>query len=111
MKTIKAKDWRDVPSDYTGIVEIENQETAWLKDGFEHREDGPAIIYHNGPQQWWLDGKYIWSRVRTLDLTNKIILSKSQHSLYPTVQIWKILDKNGLYEQILIPGMEEYIQE
>ena len=26
------------------------------KDGFKHREDGPAIEYHDGSRSWWKDG-------------------------------------------------------
>jgi len=54
---------------------------------------------------------YIWSSSSKLNLTNKIVLSKTQHPLYPTVQVWKILDKDRVYDQIIIPGMEEFITE
>ena len=111
MKIIKINDSEEVPEGYTGIVEIENQETAWIKDGFEHREDGPARIYKDGYKSWWLDGKIIWDIDNELDLTNKFILSKTQHPLYPTVQVWKILDSEGIYEFVVIPGMEEIIKD
>ncbi len=111
MKTITTKDWSEIPKDYTGIVEFEDGEKIWLKNGIYHREDGPARIYKGGYKAWWLDGKIIWDSTRILDLRNQIILSKSKHPLYPTVQIWKILNSDRLFEQIMIPGMEEFIKE
>ena len=112
MKPIKAKEWVDLSKDYTGGVEWENGDVFWYKNGKPHRKDGPAHIKLDGHKSWHLDGKYVWHSNRTpLDLTNKIILSKSQHPEYPTVQIWKILGPNGLREQIIIPGMEEFIEK
>ncbi len=32
-------------------------EQFWLKNGELHREDGPAIIYANGKESYYLDGK------------------------------------------------------
>jgi hypothetical protein len=29
----------------------------WCKNGLLHREDGPAIIYTNGTQMWYIKGK------------------------------------------------------
>ena len=111
MKTIKVKNYEPIPRDYTGIVEREDGNKCWLKHGNLHREDGPAYIEPNGYKSWRLNGNYIWDSYNKLDLTNKIILSKTQRSEYPSVQIWKILGKNGLYEQVIIPGMEELIKE
>lgn len=31
-------------------------EVAYLLDGKLHREDGPAVEYPNGDQEWWLNG-------------------------------------------------------
>ena len=111
MNTIKLETWNEILQNYTGIVEWENGDIGWFKNGKRHREDGPARIYKNGYKSWWLDGKVICISNGKLDLTNKIILSKSQHSLYPTVQIWKILNTDKVYEQVVIPGMEEFIIE
>lgn len=27
----------------------------WQVNGIIHREDGPAVILHNGTQKWWFD--------------------------------------------------------
>ena len=48
MKTIKVKHWTDVPINFTGIVEFENGDKEWLKNGITHRENGPSIIDKNG---------------------------------------------------------------
>ena len=111
MKTIKVKEWKDVPQSYTGIVEFENGDKGWYKKSKRHREDGPAYITKDGTKFWHLDGYYIWFSYRKLNSTNQIILSKTQHPEYPLVQVWKILNKDGVYERIIIPGMEEFIKE
>ena len=111
MKTIKVKYNFEIPKDYTGVVEFENEDEVWYKNGNYHREDGPVVICKGGYKSWWLDGKGIWNSYGKLDLTNQIVLSKTKHSLYPTVQVWKILNKSEVYEQIVIPGMEEFIKE
>ena len=111
MKTLKLEDWDKTPQGYTGIVEYTTGNREWFKNGKSHREDGPAWIKKDGLKSWCLDGKGICNSSYKFDLTNQIILSKTQHPLYPTVQVWKILDKNGLREQIIIPGMEEIIIE
>jgi hypothetical protein len=28
----------------------------WLRNGRLHRTDGPAVEYHTGSNEWWLDG-------------------------------------------------------
>ena len=101
----------DVPNKFTGIVEWGDGDVSYLKNGNLHREDGPSLIKINGFKEWNLDGKCIWFSAKKLDLTNKIILSKTQHHDYPLVQVWKVLDKNEIYDQIIIPGMEEHIRE
>ena len=115
MKTIKVNSELDIPEYYTGIAEWEDQVKGWYKNGDLHREDGPATIEVKDYESWWLNGKYIYGSTKNesvkLRFTNEIILSKSQHPEYPTVQVWKILDSNGLYDFIVIPGMEKHIVE
>ena len=115
MNIIKASEWNDIPEDYTGIVKWEDGSVIHHKNGRRHREDGPSFVEPGGYKAWWLDGNHIWDldpdSDGKLDLTNQIILSKNQHPEYPTVQVWKILDKDEVYERIIIPGMEEFITE
>jgi len=111
MKTIKLKDFEPIPRNYTGIIEYTDEDIFWCKNGKPHREDGPARIYKDGCKEWWLDSQRIHKSICKINLTNQIILSKTKHPLYLTVQVWKILDKDRVYEQIVIPGMEECIKE
>lgn len=30
---------------------------VWMDYGVRHREDGPAVLYRNGNEEWWLDGE------------------------------------------------------
>ncbi len=48
MNIIKVKYGSEIPEDYTGIVEWEDGQVWWFKDGEWHREDGPAYIGYNG---------------------------------------------------------------
>ena len=111
MKTIKVRLYNEIPRKFTGIVDWENGDKEWFKNGKWHREDGPAYIRNDGFKFWCLDGKYIWNSNKKLDLTNQIVLSKAQYPYYSLIQIWKILDKGRVYERIIIPGMEELITE
>ncbi len=113
MKTIKVKSSAEIPKNYTGIVEMENgYKIYYFNDLKLHREDGPAKIWKNEYKEWWLNGCPIWSiGWLEVDLRDKIILSKEPHPKYPTVQILKYISQHGIKEQIMIPGMEEYITE
>jgi len=106
MNTIKAKIWYDLPIDYTGIVEWEDGDISYFINSKLHREDGPAWIRSDGYNRWYLDGKFIWESYDKIELTNEIVLSKTQHPNYSSVQVWKILGKDNVYEQTVIPGME-----
>ncbi len=112
MKTLKVNADNEIPKDYTGVVFLKNKYMWWYKNGKFHREDGPAKIWYDGIKEWWLNGKYIYSSfcVR-IDLRNKIILSKDPHPDYPTVQVWKWIDKNEIIEQVIISEMGVYIIE
>ena len=110
MKTIKIKDWREIPNNYTGIIEYGHGIKEWFRNRRLHREDGPAVIQNDGYKEWWLDGKIIWDSSDKFDLKNYIVLSKEQHPKYPTVQVWKFLSKDKVQELVVIPGMESIIQ-
>ncbi len=55
--TIKVKRWRDIPENYTGIVEYADGTKEWFLNGEYHRTDGPAIEYPNGIKWWYLNGE------------------------------------------------------
>ncbi len=112
METIKINKLEEVPEDYTGIIEWTNKDKWWLKNKKVHREDGPAIIWYEGDEFWYLDGFPIWdNRLGLINLRDKIILSKERHSMYPAAQVWKYIDINGIVERLIIPGMEKFIKE
>src|ERR1700691_5145576 len=57
-KSIKIKDWKDLPENYTGIVEYKNIGMCYYLNGKYHREDGPAFIWKDGTMFYYLNGKY-----------------------------------------------------
>lgn len=50
-------DLRDVSKDFTGIAEYPNRDKYWYKEGFHHREDGPAVELADGTKYWYKEGK------------------------------------------------------
>jgi len=32
----------------------------WYLNGIQHREDGPAVIYANGNEAWWINGEELF---------------------------------------------------
>jgi hypothetical protein len=48
----------------------------WYKNNERHREDGPAIIYSDGTQEWYFNDNEItkfvinWANERNIDLNN-----------------------------------------
>ncbi len=43
MKTIKVKSYKEIPKNFTGVVEYPNGSKIWYKEGDYHRgEDGPV---------------------------------------------------------------------
>lgn len=114
MITIKVKNSSEIPKGYTGIVEWDNGLVKdWYKNGNLHKEDGPAIIntVSNEDNKWFLNGKWILMQEEIKSFSNWIVLSKSQHPEYPLVQIWKILDKNGLFEQEMTSDLIKLFNE
>jgi hypothetical protein len=40
-------------------MDMENGDKAWYREGQKHRETGPAVIYGDGRQEWWLKGRQV----------------------------------------------------
>jgi len=38
-----------------GLIVDEDGTEKYYKDNKLHREDGPAVIYKNGTEEWWLN--------------------------------------------------------
>jgi hypothetical protein len=41
------------------IISDDNGTERWFLNGKIHREGGPAIIWADGAQAWWIDGRLI----------------------------------------------------
>lgn len=57
MKTIKIKDYSQIPKDFTGIIEESNGSKHSFLNGKYHRETGPAYESITGTKMWYLNGK------------------------------------------------------
>ena len=57
MKTIKVKNYAEIPKGFTGIVEFLDGDKWWYKNGNLHREDGPAIEWIDGSKFWYKNDK------------------------------------------------------
>ena len=57
IETIKLDDSKDLPENYTGIVEYPNGSIYYYLNGIIHREDGPAIISSFDNRYYYLNGK------------------------------------------------------
>jgi hypothetical protein len=61
MKTIKIKNYFEIPKGFTGIVEYPSGTKQWFLNGRKyHREDGPAMELADGTKEWWLNDKFIY---------------------------------------------------
>ena len=113
MKTIKVKEWEEIPENYTGVVKWPSGLKFWFKEGKLHREDGPAA--EGDHCRWLLENDELYCSCNLnnsfLDFKNKVVLSKETHELYPKIQKWKILSVDKIYEVLIFPGLEKYISE
>lgn len=57
MKTIKVKDYSQIPKDFTGIAEESNGSKHLFLNGKYHSENGPAYESVTGTKIWYLNGK------------------------------------------------------
>jgi hypothetical protein len=82
MKTIKIRDYSELPTDFTGIVKYTDGSKSWYLNGKLHREDGPAKEYAYGTKSWWLNGKRHrtdGSAIEHFDGTKQWYLNGKQH--------------------------------
>jgi hypothetical protein len=58
MKTIKIRDYSELPKGFTGIVKYTSGTKVWYLNGELHRTDGPAWEEADGSKSWYLNGQY-----------------------------------------------------
>jgi hypothetical protein len=74
-------------------METEFRTILRMMDGKLHCEYGPAIIYPDGHQEWFLNGKNItkeihnWAKERNIDLNNMSDMNKM--ILKTEIKMWK----------------------
>jgi len=56
VKSITVNNWEEILKGYTGHIKYTNGTQYWLKNGRNHREDGPAVIVCNGTKYWYKNG-------------------------------------------------------
>jgi hypothetical protein len=59
MKTIKLESVWSGPDNYTGIVENPYGDKVWFLNGLRHRVDGPACVWDDGDEWWYLTDEYM----------------------------------------------------
>ena len=78
---INGRRHRDEKDPVTGLylpaIEYSNGDKCWIKDGKRHRTDGPAIVWVNGNEEWWvndieLTSKQIKELKETIEIKKKI---------------------------------------
>ena len=57
-RILKILNRKEIPQNYTGIIEFANGSKEWYLNGKPHRTDGPAKEFANGSKEWYLNGKF-----------------------------------------------------
>jgi hypothetical protein len=99
MKTIKVKRWKEIPENFTGVVEFPRRTKWWFKEGKEHREDGPAREYIDGDKEWWLEGKFYYLK----NIRDYVVLDSYQGKY--GIMWYKLLKKDKIVDYPDIPGL------
>ena len=53
------KIWKDVKTEDWYRYKKQSGYESWWNGTKRHRLDGPALIWSNGNEEWWIDGKQI----------------------------------------------------
>jgi len=129
MNMLKITSRRQIPKNFTGIVEYEDGNKVFLKEGKYHRTDGPAIEWLNGTKLWyiedkrhridgpaieWSDGSKEWwidDNIFNCTLLDELIqtsvyLGKEKSKF--NLEWLRFLTEDEIYEFPIIPGMWQY---
>ncbi len=124
MKTIKVNYGKEIPKNFTGIVDYTDGKKYWYKEGMLHREDGPAVEHKSGHKQWWIEGKlhrengpaiewpngdkrwYLQNQnFSKISLQDYVVLD--HYNRNHNLMWYKLLDKDQVFEYPDIPGLIE----
>jgi len=72
MNILKIDSWRDIPKNYTGIIEYPSGDTVYYLNRSLHRDDGPAVICSNGNMYYNINNKNITKEVKDWIKENNI---------------------------------------
>ena len=70
--------------EYT-VVTYDNGNTGWYLGNEFHREEGPAIEYHDGGRVWWLNNRLVYAEYEdntaNFDISDKMRMSIIKYKL------------------------------
>ena len=46
-------------TDYAKALLLRKKYASFYKNGLRHREDGPAVVWASGHEEWYLNGEFI----------------------------------------------------
>lgn len=82
-KILLIKSDKELPKTYTGTVRYPSGLTQKLHNGIKHCFDGPAVIFSNGIEQWWVDGIRLDPRAQTDLIDSFLKLGKKINFINP----------------------------
>ena len=105
MKTIKINSLKEIPENFTGIIEYPDGSKVWYKKGKLHRINGPAVESSDGENHWWIEGEYYIDIDLKNLISSSICLGKNKDKY--NIEWLKFLTDKAIEEFPIIPGMEE----
>lgn len=90
MQEITIHYWNELPSDYTGLVYYLAAK-IWIKEGYIHREDGPAIEgqgFNVHEKIWYLEGDPYTAENHFDKLFSESSIEKQEWMVF-NIHIWR----------------------
>jgi len=108
MKTIKLYYGESIPNNFTGIAKYPYPDGSkeWYKENKLHRIDGPAIMYLDGINFWYIEGNFYSPKLLS-DLINSSFFLGKERGRY-NLEWLKFLTEEVIKEFPIISGMKEY---
>ena len=106
MKIVKVSHYRDIPRNFTGIIEWHDGTKEWRLNGKLHREDGPAVEYDNHVRSWYLNNLSVYTCYVTEDyIVIEDRLPSTMEWLGEPVSTLKVLTATGICFIPNLPGI------